>query len=92
MINHFLLQASPLPDIRWLKDGFPVSKHITITNYDKGSQMLIPTSERSDTGIYTIIVKNLVGQESFNVEVRVTGNIVQYYDFISFLTSDTGID
>lgn len=66
-------QASPLPDIFWLKDGIPVAKHVTITNSDKGSQMLIPTSERSDTGIYTITVKNIVGQESFNIEIRVTG-------------------
>uniref|UniRef100_A0A672ZJQ1 Immunoglobulin like and fibronectin type III domain containing 1, tandem duplicate 2 n=1 Tax=Sphaeramia orbicularis TaxID=375764 RepID=A0A672ZJQ1_9TELE len=67
---HF--EASPMPDVFWLKDGLPVPKHVTITNSDKGSQLLIPTSERSDSGIYTIIVKNIVGQESFNVEIRVT--------------------
>ncbi|XP_034545040.1 immunoglobulin-like and fibronectin type III domain-containing protein 1 [Notolabrus celidotus] len=65
-------EASPLPEVSWLKDGVPVPKHVTITNSDKGSQLLIPTSERSDTGIYTITVKNIVGQESFNVEIRVT--------------------
>ncbi|XP_040890310.1 immunoglobulin-like and fibronectin type III domain-containing protein 1 [Toxotes jaculatrix] len=65
-------EASPLPEVCWLKDGIPVLKHVTITNSDKGSQLLIPTSERSDTGVYTITVKNLVGQESFNVEIRVT--------------------
>ncbi|XP_051804665.1 immunoglobulin-like and fibronectin type III domain-containing protein 1 [Acanthochromis polyacanthus] len=65
-------EASPLPEISWLKDGIPVPKHVTITNYDKGSQLLIPTSERSDSGIYTITVKNMVGQESFNIEIRVT--------------------
>ncbi|XP_041836596.1 immunoglobulin-like and fibronectin type III domain-containing protein 1 [Melanotaenia boesemani] len=65
-------EASPLPDITWIKDGVPVAKHVTITNSDKGSQLLIPTSERSDSGIYTITVKNIVGQESFNVEIRVT--------------------
>ncbi|XP_062329492.1 immunoglobulin-like and fibronectin type III domain-containing protein 1 [Osmerus eperlanus] len=65
-------EACPLPDIVWLKDGVPVSKRVTVTNSDRGSQLLIPTSERVDTGIYTIIVKNLVGQETFNVEIRVT--------------------
>ncbi|XP_031727684.1 immunoglobulin-like and fibronectin type III domain-containing protein 1 [Anarrhichthys ocellatus] len=65
-------EASPLPQILWLKDGTPVPRHVTITNSDKGSQMLIPTSERSDSGIYTITVKNVVGQESLNVEIRVT--------------------
>lgn len=49
-------------------------KHVTITNYDKGSQLLIPTSEWTDSGIYTITVKNIVGQDSINIEVKVTGN------------------
>ena len=62
-----------MPDIVWLKDGLPVSKRVMVTNSERGSQLLITTSERSDTGIYTIIVKNLVGQETFNVEIRVTG-------------------
>ncbi|XP_028303350.1 immunoglobulin-like and fibronectin type III domain-containing protein 1 [Gouania willdenowi] len=65
-------EASPLPEVSWLKDSVPISKHATITNSDKGSQLLIPTSEHSDTGIYTIIVKNIVGQESVSIEVRVT--------------------
>lgn len=34
---------------------------------------MIPTAERHDTGIYTIIVRNLVGQETTSVEIRVTG-------------------
>ncbi|KAF4079068.1 hypothetical protein AMELA_G00188850 [Ameiurus melas] len=65
-------EASPLPDITWLKDNMPVAKHVTITNSEKVSQLLIPTSDRSDSGIYTIIVKNIVGQETFSVEIRIT--------------------
>lgn len=49
-------------------------KHVTITNYDKGSQLFIPTSEWTDSGIYTITVKNMVGQDSISIEVKVTGN------------------
>uniref|UniRef100_A0AAY4BQA8 Immunoglobulin like and fibronectin type III domain containing 1, tandem duplicate 2 n=1 Tax=Denticeps clupeoides TaxID=299321 RepID=A0AAY4BQA8_9TELE len=70
---HVAFEASPLPDITWLKDGAPVARHVTVTNSAKGSQLLIPTAERSDSGIYTIMVKNLVGQETFNIEIRVTG-------------------
>ncbi|XP_066520128.1 immunoglobulin-like and fibronectin type III domain-containing protein 1 [Hoplias malabaricus] len=65
-------EASPLPDVTWLKDGVPVAKHVTVTNSEKGSQLLIPSSERTDTGIYTIIVKNMVGQDTFNIEIRIT--------------------
>uniref|UniRef100_A0A3Q2D280 Immunoglobulin-like and fibronectin type III domain-containing protein 1 n=1 Tax=Cyprinodon variegatus TaxID=28743 RepID=A0A3Q2D280_CYPVA len=65
-------EASPMPEICWLKDGIPLLKHVTITNSDRGSQLLIPTSERSDSGIYMITMKNMVGQESFSIEIRVT--------------------
>lgn len=66
-------QASPWPEVIWLKDGVPVSKRVTISNTEGGSQILIPSAGRSDSGIYTIIVKNVVGQETFSVEIRVTG-------------------
>ncbi|XP_061543498.1 immunoglobulin-like and fibronectin type III domain-containing protein 1 [Phycodurus eques] len=65
-------EASPFPEVSWLKDGTLVPKHVIVTNSDKASQLLIPKSERSDSGVYTIMVKNLVGQESFIVEIRVT--------------------
>ncbi|KAM3618348.1 uncharacterized protein V6R79_019497 [Siganus canaliculatus] len=65
-------EASPRPDIMWLKDNVPVTKRVTISNSDGSSQLLIPSSERSDSGIYSILVKNLVGQETFTTEVRVT--------------------
>lgn len=68
-------QASPLPEVIWLKDGIPVSKRATISNVEGGSQILIPSSERADSGVYTIVVKNIVGQESFSVEIRVTGTL-----------------
>ncbi|XP_041860180.1 immunoglobulin-like and fibronectin type III domain-containing protein 1 [Melanotaenia boesemani] len=65
-------EASPWPDIMWLKDNVPVTKHVTVSNSDGSSQLLIPSSERSDSGIYSILVKNLVGQETLSTEVRVT--------------------
>ncbi|XP_074536686.1 immunoglobulin-like and fibronectin type III domain-containing protein 1 [Halichoeres trimaculatus] len=65
-------EASPQPKIIWLKDNVPVMKRVTISNSDGTSQLLIPSSERSDTGIYSILVKNLAGQETFSTEVRVT--------------------
>uniref|UniRef100_A0A3B3Z7S7 Uncharacterized protein n=1 Tax=Periophthalmus magnuspinnatus TaxID=409849 RepID=A0A3B3Z7S7_9GOBI len=68
-------EASPLPEITWLKDGLPLGKHVTVTNSDKGSQLLIPTSERTDSGIYTITIRNIVGHESFSVEVRPPGAV-----------------
>nr|XP_055068172.1 immunoglobulin-like and fibronectin type III domain-containing protein 1 [Misgurnus anguillicaudatus] len=65
-------EASPMPTIIWQKDGMPVSKRVTVSNTDGSTQLLIASAERSDTGIYTVIVKNIVGQETFSVEIRVT--------------------
>uniref|UniRef100_A0A8C4ZER8 Immunoglobulin-like and fibronectin type III domain-containing protein 1 n=1 Tax=Gadus morhua TaxID=8049 RepID=A0A8C4ZER8_GADMO len=65
-------EAMPLPQVFWLKDNVPVAKRVNVSNCDSSSQLLIPSSERSDTGVYSITVKNLVGQETFSLEVRVT--------------------
>ncbi|XP_058498394.1 immunoglobulin-like and fibronectin type III domain-containing protein 1 isoform X1 [Solea solea] len=65
-------EASPWPDIIWMKDNVPMTQRATISNSDGSSQLFIPSSERSDSGIYSILVKNLAGQETFNTEVRVT--------------------
>ena len=54
-----------------------MSKKVTISNTEGTSQLLIPSAERSDTGIYTIIVKNIVGQETYSIEIRVTGEFVK---------------
>lgn len=70
-----------MPKITWLKDGTPVSKRITAINAEGTSQLLIPSSERSDTGIYTIILKNIVGQETFSIEIRVTGNTTRTTEY-----------
>lgn len=51
---------------------------MAVSNSDTSSQLMIPSSERHDTGIYTIIVKNMVGQETSSVEIRITGNAYPY--------------
>ncbi|XP_061582848.1 immunoglobulin-like and fibronectin type III domain-containing protein 1 isoform X2 [Cololabis saira] len=69
---NFNFKACPIPTITWLKDGMPVPKYVTVSNTDTSSQLMIASSERHDTGIYTILVKNLVGQDTSSVEIRVT--------------------
>ncbi|XP_054641409.1 immunoglobulin-like and fibronectin type III domain-containing protein 1 [Dunckerocampus dactyliophorus] len=69
---NYNFEASPIPTITWLKDGLPVPKHVTVNNSDTSSQLMITSSERQDTGIYTLILKNIVGQETSSVEIRVT--------------------
>lgn len=72
-IWYWYLQAEPPPQITWLKDDEPVSPWINIINTEGMSQLVIPSSKRTDSAIYTIKAKNSVGEASFDIEVRVTG-------------------
>ncbi|XP_076125295.1 immunoglobulin-like and fibronectin type III domain-containing protein 1 [Alosa pseudoharengus] len=65
-------EAEPQPDITWLKDEEPISPWINILNVEGSSTLVIPSSQRSDSGIYTIIAKNSSGSANFDIEVRVT--------------------
>ena len=72
--THFtFFQGEPPPEISWLKDDEPISCRINIINTEGMSQLVIPSSTRSDSAIYTIRAKNSVGEAVFDIEVRVTG-------------------
>ncbi|XP_038824346.1 immunoglobulin-like and fibronectin type III domain-containing protein 1 [Salvelinus namaycush] len=65
-------EAEPPPEITWMKDNEPVSSFIQIINTEGCSQLVIPSTKRSDSGNYTIVAKNKVGEASFDIEVLVT--------------------
>ncbi|XP_032369259.1 immunoglobulin-like and fibronectin type III domain-containing protein 1 isoform X3 [Etheostoma spectabile] len=65
-------EAEPPPHITWLKDDEPISPWVNVINTEGMSQLVIPSSKRSDSAIYTIKAKNSVGEASFDIEVRVT--------------------
>ncbi|XP_035858478.1 immunoglobulin-like and fibronectin type III domain-containing protein 1 isoform X3 [Sander lucioperca] len=65
-------EAEPPPQITWLKDDEPISPWVNVINTEGMSQLVIPSSKRSDSAIYTIKAKNSVGEASFDIEVRVT--------------------
>ncbi|XP_072288403.1 immunoglobulin-like and fibronectin type III domain-containing protein 1 isoform X2 [Eucyclogobius newberryi] len=67
-----MYEAEPPPQITWLKDDEPISPWINVINAEGMSQLVVPSSKRSDSGVYTIIAKNSVGEASFDIEVRVT--------------------
>ncbi|XP_069004883.1 immunoglobulin-like and fibronectin type III domain-containing protein 1 [Embiotoca jacksoni] len=65
-------EAEPPPQITWLKDDEPTSPWTNVINTEGMSQLVIPSSKRSDSAIYTIKAKNSVGEATFDIEVRVT--------------------
>ncbi|XP_067387536.1 immunoglobulin-like and fibronectin type III domain-containing protein 1 [Emydura macquarii macquarii] len=70
---HIPFEASPTPEVIWLKDGLPLHSRAMVTTTDCLSQLLIPSAEFSDSGLYTIILQNDWGKkESFSFQVKVT--------------------
>ncbi|KAG6928027.1 immunoglobulin-like and fibronectin type III domain containing 1, partial [Chelydra serpentina] len=66
-------EASPTPEAIWLKDGLPLPSRAIVSTTDGLSQLLIPSAEFSDSGLYTIILQNEWGKkESFSFQVQVT--------------------
>lgn len=65
-------EASPPPDITWLKNGEPVSPWNKIIHSDGTCTLVVPSSKYDDSGVYTIVAKNTMGQASFDIDVRVT--------------------
>lgn len=71
---YYSSQASPDPEVTWLKDGLLLSNRATISTKDGTSQLLIKAAEMTDSGIYTIELKNGSGKrETFSFQVQVTG-------------------
>ncbi|XP_030418063.1 immunoglobulin-like and fibronectin type III domain-containing protein 1 [Gopherus evgoodei] len=70
---HMPFEASPTPEVIWQKDGLPLPSRAIVSTRDGLSQLLIPSAEFSDSGLYTIILQNEWGKkESFSFQVQVT--------------------
>uniref|UniRef100_A0A8C5ZDW9 Immunoglobulin-like and fibronectin type III domain-containing protein 1 n=1 Tax=Marmota marmota marmota TaxID=9994 RepID=A0A8C5ZDW9_MARMA len=57
-------EAGPMPEVTWLKDGLTLSKRSVTTTKDGLTQLLIPTAGLSDSGRYTVVLRNLQGKEA----------------------------
>uniref|UniRef100_G3T9Y1 Uncharacterized protein n=1 Tax=Loxodonta africana TaxID=9785 RepID=G3T9Y1_LOXAF len=61
-----------MPEVTWLKDGLPLPKRSVTTTKDSLTQLLIPVASLSDSGLYTVVLRNLQGKEAtYNFHVRV---------------------
>lgn len=53
-----------MPEVTWLKDGLPLPKRSVTTMKDGLVQLLIPAASLSDSGQYTVMLRNLQGKEA----------------------------
>nr|XP_025036840.1 immunoglobulin-like and fibronectin type III domain-containing protein 1 [Pelodiscus sinensis] len=69
---HAPFEASPTPEVIWLKDRLPLPSRAVVSTRDGLSQLLIPSAGFSDSGLYTIVLQNDQGKkESFCFQVQV---------------------
>ncbi|XP_007939375.1 immunoglobulin-like and fibronectin type III domain-containing protein 1 [Orycteropus afer afer] len=65
-------EAAPKLEVTWLKDGLPLPQRSVTTTKDGLTQLLIPMARLSDSGFYTIVLRNLQGKEAtYNFLIRV---------------------
>ncbi|XP_045892604.1 immunoglobulin superfamily member 22-like isoform X2 [Micropterus dolomieu] len=69
---HLSFTASPPPVVTWFKDGTITTGQEVITESKTHSQFLIFSSQRSDSGLYRVHLKNDYGEAHYDVNVRVT--------------------
>ncbi|KAI3371505.1 hypothetical protein L3Q82_024091 [Scortum barcoo] len=69
---HLSFTASPPVAVTWFKDGVTTSGREVITKSKTHSQFLISSSQRSDSGVYCVHLKNDYGEAHYDVNVRVT--------------------
>ncbi|XP_005990539.1 immunoglobulin superfamily member 22 [Latimeria chalumnae] len=68
---HVSFMGSPPPTVTWQKDGIPTKGKEVITKGNNYSQFHITSSQRSDSGLYRIILRNDYGEAHYDIKVRV---------------------
>ncbi|XP_037066939.1 LOW QUALITY PROTEIN: immunoglobulin-like and fibronectin type III domain-containing protein 1 [Peromyscus leucopus] len=65
-------EATPMPEVTWLKDGLPLPKRSVTTVKDGLTQLLIPAASLSDRGRYTVMLRHPQGKEAvYSFSIRV---------------------
>uniref|UniRef100_A0A3Q1M390 Immunoglobulin-like and fibronectin type III domain-containing protein 1 n=1 Tax=Bos taurus TaxID=9913 RepID=A0A3Q1M390_BOVIN len=65
-------EAAPTPEVTWLKDGLPLPKRSVASVKDGLTQLLVPSASLDDSGVYTVVLRSLRGEEAtYSFRLRV---------------------
>uniref|UniRef100_A0A8B9H649 Immunoglobulin superfamily member 22 n=1 Tax=Astyanax mexicanus TaxID=7994 RepID=A0A8B9H649_ASTMX len=64
--------GSPPPEVTWLKDGVPTRGQEVISKGKNDSQFMITSCQRSDSGVYRVILSNDCEEVHYDISVHVT--------------------
>ena len=74
-------EGEPQPKVTWLLDGKPVPEsdhHKETTTKENYTELKIPSSARSDTGVYTLVLENEFGTDKVSLPSLFLASTEQY--------------
>lgn len=67
------IKGKPHPTCRWSKDSGAISTRAMIASSEDASELVIKGAERSDSGMYDLLLENKVGKKKVQIKVKVIG-------------------
>lgn len=67
------IKGKPQPTCRWSKDSGAISAKAMIASSEDASELVIKGAERSDSGMYDLLLENKVGKKKAQIKVKVIG-------------------
>lgn len=67
------IKGKPHPTCAWSKDSGTVSEKAMIASTEDVSELVIKGAERSDSGVYELLLVNKVGKKKAQIKVKVIG-------------------
>lgn len=67
------IKGKPHPTCKWSKDSGAVSTKAMIASNEDTSELVIKGAERSDSGVYDLLLENKVGKKKAQIKVKVIG-------------------
>lgn len=67
------IKGKPQPACRWSRDGGAISAKAMIASSEDASELVIKGADRSDSGVYDLLLENKVGKKKAQIKVKVIG-------------------
>ncbi|XP_077598773.1 myosin-binding protein C, fast-type-like [Stigmatopora nigra] len=67
------VKGKPPPNCSWSKDGAVVSNRAMVAHTEDTSELVIKGAERTDSGVYELLLQNKVGKKKAQIKVNVIG-------------------
>ena len=67
------IKGKPRPTCKWSKDSGAISANAMIASTEDISELVIKGAERSDSGMYDLLLENRVGKKKAQIKVKVIG-------------------